>query len=107
MYTTPCNCVPFAATTTHVNPTMYQHTTTATATTTTTTTNITTAIVETPLDSRAQPVATEHAVPSTLPQGQHPLAVGKNKLLTTTILLLLLNMYAQSSDFHQCMYVPS
>ena len=79
---------------------MYQHMTT----TTTATTTITTAIVETPLDSRALPVATEHAVPSTLPH--HPLAVGKNKLLAATILLLLLNMYAQSSDFHQCMYVP-
>ena len=75
-------------------PTMYHHmptaatatTTTDTATTATTTTD--TAVVKTPLDSSAQPLATEHAVPATLPQGHHPLAVGKNKLFTTTILLL-------------------
>ena len=48
-----CNLYPSAATSTHIKPTGYHHVTTATTT-----------IVETPLDSRAQPVATEHAVPS-------------------------------------------
>ena len=89
-------------------PTMYQHMPTATTETTTATNTTSTAVVATPLDSRAQPVATEHAVPSSLPQGHHPLAVGKNKLFTTTYNTVTITryMYAPSSDFHQCMYVP-
>ena len=51
-----------SATTTHVIPTMYHHTTT-------------TAIVE----SRAQPVATEHAIPTST-QTHLPLVIGKNQL---------------------------
>ena len=47
------NFYPSAATIMHIKPTRYHHVTTAT-----------TAIVETPLDSRAQPVTIEHAVPS-------------------------------------------
>ena len=46
----------------HIKPTGYHHVTTAT--TALVETPYKTAIVETPLDSRAQPVATEHAVPS-------------------------------------------
>ena len=102
MYTTSCNCVPSAATTTHVIPTTYHHMTTATTATTTTTTTF----VETPLVGRARPVTTEYAVPSTLPQGHHPLAVGKNKLLTITILLLLLDicMHQVQTSISACMY---
>ena len=83
-------------------PTMYQHMPTATTATTTTDT----AVVKTPLDSSAQPLATEHAVPATLPQGHHPLAVGKNKLFTTTILLLLLHicMHQVQTSISACMY---
>ena len=47
------NFYPSAATIMHIKPTGYHHVTT-----------VTTAIVKTLLDSRAQPVATEHAVPS-------------------------------------------
>ena len=49
-------------------------------------TTTSTAVVEIPLDSTAQPVATEHAVPSSLPQVQLPLVIGKNQLLTITII---------------------
>ena len=65
-----------AATTAHIKPTMYHHMTTPTATTATT---ATTAIVETPLDSRGQPVATEHAIPTST-QSYLSLAIGKNQL---------------------------
>ena len=56
-----------AATTTHVKPTMYNHTTTPTV------------IVETSLDSRGQPVATDRAIPTST-QSPLPLAIGKNQL---------------------------
>ena len=54
-----------AATTTHVIPTMYHHTTT-------------TAIVE----SRVQPVATEHAIPTST-QSHLPLVIGKTNYHNT------------------------
>ena len=73
-----------AATTTHVKPTMYHYMTTSTT------------IVEKFPSITAHPVATEHAVPSTLPQGHLPLVIGKNQLLTTTILLLSLGMYVRT-----------
>ena len=63
-------CIQFylaAATTTHIKPTMYNHTTTPTT------------IVVTLLDSRAQPVATEHAIPTST-QSYLPLLLGKNQL---------------------------
>ena len=64
-------CIQFylaAATTTHIKPTMYNHTTTPTT------------IVETPLDSRGQPVAIEHVIPTST-QSYLPLLIGKNQLL--------------------------
>ena len=67
LYIPVCNFYPSAATIPHIKPTGYYHVTTAT-----------TAIVETPLDSRAQPVATEHAVPPTLPQAHLPLVIGRS-----------------------------
>lgn len=76
----PCHVRNFtylaAATTTHVKPTTYHHMTTSTA------------IVEKFPSVPTHPVATEHAVPSTLPQGHLPLVIGKNQLLTITILLV-------------------
>ena len=93
--TTSMPCIQFylaAATTTHVIPTLYYHTTTSTA------------IVETPLDSRAQPVATEHAVRPTKPQGRLPLVIGKNRLLTTTILLLGIFMHKVQTSISAFMY---
>ena len=55
------------ATTTHIKPTIHHHMTTPTA------------IVETTLDSRAQPVATEHAIPTST-QSYLSLVIGKNQL---------------------------
>ena len=60
-----CNFYPSAVTIMHIKPTGYHHVTTAT-----------TAIVETPLDSRAQPVATEHAVPSSTQFGTLSFVIG-------------------------------
>ena len=85
----PCNVCNFtylaAATTTHIKPTTYHHMATSTA------------IVEKFPSITTHPVATEHAVPSTLPQGHLPLVIGKNQLLTTTILLLgMYGIYTQS-----------
>ena len=77
------------ATTTHIKPATYNHMATSTA------------IVEKFPSITTHPVATEHAVPSTLPQGHLPLVIGKNQLLTTTILLLgMYGIYTQSSDIH-------
>ena len=68
----PCiQCYLAAATTTHIEPTMYNHTTTPTT------------IVETPLYSRGQPVATEHAIPTST-QSYLPLLIGKNQLYYNT-----------------------
>ena len=74
-----------AATTTHIKPTAYHHMTTTS-----------TAIVETPLDSRAQPVATENAIPST--ESHLPLVIGKNQLPQYCYYYRV--MYIQSSDIH-------
>ena len=62
-----CNFIFAAATTTLVKPTMYHHMTTSTA------------IVETTLHSTTQPVATEHAIPTST-QSHLPLVIGKNQL---------------------------
>ena len=75
-----CICIqisPSAATTTRVKATVYDGTITATATTATT---ATTAIVRKPLDSRAQPVATEHAVPSSTQFSTVSFVIGMCKL---------------------------
>ena len=53
LYVSVCNIYPSAATIPHIEPTGYHYVITAT-----------TAILKTPLESRAQPVATEHAAPS-------------------------------------------
>ena len=63
---------------------MYNHTTTPTT------------IVETPLDSRGQPVAIEHVIPTST-QSYLPLLIGKNQLL---------QYYRVCTEFRNYFHIP-
>ena len=76
--------------------------TTTTATTATTAT--TTAIVRKPLDSRAQPVATEHAKPSSTQFSTLSFVIGMCKL---RLPLVHVTIYSHSPSVHFDMTVPT